>query len=150
MVDALRETRRVLADGGVLLDLRPLASPSPIEIVTRDQITRAGEIDGSPGQADDVASDRALGQVRKEGVIVPLRAEHFIVQFYWDSLEEMVDTVASTWQRRHVTPSERDLEPARRALRAAGPGARVRSSKQCRLTLYRSGSREHERAKLRA
>ena len=137
MVDALRETCRVLADGGALLDLRPIASPSPIEIVTCEGVTRAGEIDGSPGLADDVASDRALLQVREEGAIHPLREERFIVQFYWDSLDGMVDHVASYWKRRHVSPSESDLEPARCALRAAGPEARVRSSKQCSLTLYR-------------
>jgi hypothetical protein len=76
MVDALKESWRVLHNDGVLLDFRPLVDAPPIEIVSRESAQEVGSVDDSAAASDSGAADRALRTVVESGSSVhsPTRA----------------------------------------------------------------------------
>jgi len=89
MVHALQQAWRVLKPGGSLVDLRPLAANSPIEVVTGQQSRLAGRIDDSRDRLDDRAADKAVSQILRNGWFVREREETFDYIAFWDTLEEM-------------------------------------------------------------
>jgi hypothetical protein len=145
MVDALRECWRVLVSGGLLVDLRPVATSAPIEIVSSDNVAHAGSIDGSPGIVDDVASDRAMDVAVSEGWLERIGKVHFDFSFYWDSIDEMAKYLADHWQRRRVDPPPADLKAAREAFAISGAGSRLRSKERMLLATYRRGPERRPR-----
>ncbi len=57
---ALEEIQRVLAPGGTLLDLRPLANCWPVEIVLDDSPVETGRLTDMPtGLGDDQVANMA-------------------------------------------------------------------------------------------
>ncbi len=94
MVDALGGIWRILATGGTLVDLRPVPSKCPIELVTPDKITQVGEADASGIVADDEAADRAIGDAVERGWFLLRRRFQFNFDFYWDSVHEMATFIA--------------------------------------------------------
>lgn len=138
MVHALQETWRVLAVNGTLLDLRPLSSKCPIELVTPHEEVQVGEVDAFGAATDDVAADRAIRQVVEDGSFVPGRDAHFNFEFYWDTVGEMKTFMEASRRMTHVVPSYADLEKAHRDVSAGAEGpVRLRCRRPMMLAIYR-------------
>lgn len=138
MVDALRETHRVLRPSGLLLDLRPVAVDAPIEIVCGDEVRLIHSVDGSPGLPDDVASDEAVQRVVEAGVFVAEGERRtFPFHFYWDSVNEMETYVHAEWKNRRYPPSPEEFARIREAFDSAGAGAQIRATIELSLSTYR-------------
>jgi SAM-dependent methyltransferase len=128
MVHALKEIRRVLAPGGVLLDLRPVGDRWPVEVVNAagEEVGVAGRMEDLPAQlADDAASADALARAARAGWFVREREEFFDFFYYWDTVEEMKAHVDEKWAEYVGLPDE-VLAQARRLMGGAGAGGRVR------------------------
>jgi hypothetical protein len=67
MVHALEEIRRVLQPAGTLIDLRPLAGRWPVDVVSRRETLRAGQVsDLQQGLEDDAAANRAMAKAAED------------------------------------------------------------------------------------
>jgi len=138
MVDALEEIWRSLASGGTLVDLRPVSSLCPIEVVTSEKVIQVGEADGTGMAADDAAADRAVGDVVERGWLVPGRRLQFSFDFYWDGIGEMESFVADSVRMKNVAPPFADLEKAVRELDETEPyRTRIRCRRETMLAVYR-------------
>ncbi len=141
MVDALGGIWRVLATGGTLVDLRPVPSKCPIEVVTPEKITQVGEADASGMAADDAAADRAIGDAVERGWLLARRRVQFNFDFYWDSVREMATFIADSVRMKNVDPPVAELEKAVRELAARAKGrTRVRCRRATMLAVYRKVS----------
>jgi hypothetical protein len=99
MVHALSEIRRVLVPNGILLDLRPILSNWPVEIVSGRETRETGRIQGLPlGLADDEAANQSITQAEQEGWFTREAEEFFLYYYSWDSPSEMEEWVAEEWQ----------------------------------------------------
>ena len=106
MVDALKESWRVLHNDGVLLDFRPLVSAPPIEIVSGESAQEGGSVDDSAAASDSGAADSAIQTVVESGIFCPLTKTHFETAYYWDSVEEMSEYLTSRRHRMSMLPSQ--------------------------------------------
>ena len=131
MVHALREAQRVVRTGGVIVDLRPVATDAAIEVVTPNEVVRVGTVDGSPGKPHDDATNRALAASH----LARLRHWRFEVAIYWDSVDEMVTRLAGS--TRHLEPTLKDIGAAREKF-DANNGSRLRYHEAMVLTTYRA------------
>ena len=144
MVDALRETWRVLSAHGILVDLRPLPSSAcPVEVVTPQEVVQVGEVDASGTVADDVAADRAVAQVVQDGRYLLRKDTRFEFEFSWDSVSEMASFMDGSRRMRHVSPSYADLEKVHREWRArAGGRVRLRYWRTMLLAVYQKATNQ--------
>ncbi len=136
MVHALQECGRVLAPGGLLIDLRPFAGNWPLEVVAGRHRWSAGPLDDSQEQPDDAAANAALAHAIQAGWFVGERATTFQYAWYWDTLAELEAYIAERWT------TVMRLPPATRAavirlLARTGPGARLRLRRGMLLGCYR-------------
>lgn len=133
MVDALRECWRVLGDDGVLLDLRPVETPIPVERIDGDRVRKIGELDGTPGADQDAAAWSALERVRTEGRFERKRSVWFDVNLDCPSQAHLLDHLAAPSHRRR-TPTPEMVQQIREA--SAG-GERFRTRERLVLGTYR-------------
>ena len=99
MVHALREIRRVLVPGGVLIDMRPLADRWPVEVVSLREVKRTGRVLDLPEQTEaDIASNEAMQDAERQGWFAPERSELFQYVYSWDTPSEMEEFVKEEWQ----------------------------------------------------
>lgn len=142
MVNALRETWRVLAAKGTLVDLRPVSSRNVLEALTPDGAVRVGEVDAYGAAPDDAAADRAMRRVVEDGWFVPCRETHFDFDVFWDTVGEMASFIASSRRMQHVDPPYADLERIHRDLSSrAGARVRLRCRRPMLLAVYRRATR---------
>ena len=66
MVHALQECWRVLTPDGGLVDIRPLASEIPIDVIDDRGVQTAGFVDNSSWVQEEEASARALNSVLRK------------------------------------------------------------------------------------
>jgi len=97
MVHALKDIWRVLAPGGVLLDLRPYSASWPVEIVARERVIRLGAVDDSLALTDDIAASKAMQQVVDDGWYVREENGTFSYDWYWDTLDDLRTHVEERW-----------------------------------------------------
>jgi hypothetical protein len=142
MVDALRESWRVLSANGVVMDLRPLAlTARPVEVVTEEEAIQVGELDDAGTVADDVAADRAVAQVVQEGWLLLREDARFDFDFYWDTVGEMASFIEDSRRMKLVSPSYEDLERIQREWCAkAGGRVRLRYSRTMMLAVYQKAT----------
>lgn len=137
MVHALRETWRVLATGATLLDLRPLSTTCPIEVVTPAGETRVGEVDATGYASDDAAADRAVRRLVDDEWFRSRGETRFEFDFYWDTVAEMRGFMETSERMTRVSPSYADLQGTLRKLRAAEGGrGRLRCRRPTMLAVY--------------
>ena len=135
MVHALRECWRVLEPGGVLLDLRPVTSSSPIERIGSPSSVSIGAIDGSPGVDDDRASEAAMARVLRERLFRPVTRECFDLHTYWRDVDELIDHLRRPGRRRRA-PAPCELAGLRRSARRI-PGTGFRTRERMQLGVHR-------------
>ena len=136
MVDALRDSHRVLVPEGTLLDLRPKAETRPLEANLSDRVEIVGELDAQSPAADDEAADMAVHDAVQAGWLTAAGARQFRVAFYWDSVADLALYAAGGRHPKHVRPGWADLE---RAWRQLGP-SRFRCVRTLTLGAYRRSS----------
>ena len=142
MVDALRDSWRVLEAEGTLVDLRPVSARCPIDSVTGSRALPLGECNATATIEDDRAADRALLEQVTGGWLTPHHSAAFDIHFYWDTTAEMADFLQGGRVPKTVTPSYAAIN---RLLRAAGDRnaapARLRCTRHMTLCSYVKTSR---------
>jgi hypothetical protein len=98
MVHALQEVRRVLKPGGIVIDLRPICVAVPLFILTSTGWISAGIADRGPERVDDVAANRAMRIVVRDGSFKKLRLEYFNLNYYWNDLKELKMDLEGRWK----------------------------------------------------
>lgn len=86
MVDALSECWRVLEDGGLIVDLRPLHDTRAIEVMGEETIFVPGHIRYVERNTDDIACARAIEQVLQRGCFTRQMRGLFDFALYWEDL----------------------------------------------------------------
>jgi len=134
MVHALRETCRVLRPGGLLIDLRPIVSHPPVDVLGGDQAILAGRLDDSSDSADAIACDRTLRLAVEQRWLQRLAMEAFSYSMYWDTPEQMLEYVTAHWGEVQVP--EDVVVRAQRLADVAVPPVRVRIRLTMSITSY--------------
>ena len=99
MVHALSEIRRVLVPDGILVDLRPMLSSWPIEVVSAREIRETGHIRDLPlGLEDDHAANQSISRAEQNGWFSRTAEEFFPFYYSWDSPSEMEEWIADEWE----------------------------------------------------
>ena len=99
MVHALSEIRQVLVPTGILIDLRPVLSNWPIEVVSAREIRETGRIQDLPlGLADDNAANQSVAQAEQNGWFTREAEEFFPFYYSWDSPSEMEEWITDEWE----------------------------------------------------
>lgn len=96
---ALSEIRRILVPEGILIDLRPMLSSWPIEVVSSREIHKTGHIQDLPlGLADDKAANQSIARAEQNGWFTRQTEEFFPFYYSWDSPSEMEEWIAEEWE----------------------------------------------------
>ncbi len=135
MVHALKEFWRVLVPKGVLIDLRPLHTSPPIEIVAGGEVLIAGYVDESRGVPNDTAANNSMAQAVQADWFVCEKEEAFDFATYWDTPDEL-KAYAEEWWSNSRLPEEA-LEEARRLASSNSAVARVRVRYETLISRYR-------------
>ena len=137
MVHALEEIRRVLVRDGILIDLRPLADRSSVEVVSASETRRAGLVDQLPEDvANDEAANRSVVQAGERVWFKRERETFFPFNYYWDSPQEMQEYVEVEWGD-FITIDEKVLQRTRSMCAVANADARIRIPLKMLITRWR-------------
>src|SRR5262245_51870770 len=110
MVHALRQIWRVLVPRGWLLDVRPLSTNAPLEVVAGSKVWLAGRVDESTGLPDDHATNQSLQTVVREGWFVSEDQARFDYAWYWDTLDQLRTHIAEKWSTSMQLPAAVEAE----------------------------------------
>jgi hypothetical protein len=144
MVHALNEIRRVLVPDGALIDLRPILSHWPIEVVSAREVRETGHIQDLPlGLADDQAANQAIAQAARDGWLLREAEEFFPYYYSWDSPSEMEEWVTEEWH--DFVELDEESEKATRSAWALGdPDSQVRVGVKMLITRWKkTGMGDH-------
>jgi hypothetical protein len=134
MVHALEGIHRLLKPAGALIDLHPVAEPSPVEIHQRGTIGLVGHLSVRQWCADFEHADVALAEVKRRGLFVVEQEGRFDSLTYYDSAAEMSASVKESIDKfardaqsaaEAVPHAEALAARAEELLRTAGPGAEL-------------------------
>ena len=115
MVHALGEIYRVLAPGGVLIDLRPIADRWSIEVFSARETRETGHVTDLPlGLEDDNAANEAMRNAESKGWFTRENETFFPLHYVWDTASDMEKWVDEEWTNFIGLGDE-----ARRATRSA-------------------------------
>ena len=98
MVDALKQARRWLRPGGLLVDLHPIADPALL--IVGDMI--AGPIDNGAAPARHQAATDAIRAAVREGLFRIDDSTEFDFSTYADTLDELQDFIVSEWREGRI------------------------------------------------
>lgn len=105
MVHALEEVWRVIEADGWLIDIRPVASNPPLDIILKDDVKFAGDIDDSEWVHDEELVNDALEIIFARGDYVKERVERFQLTSYWDTIEGMTTYADENWEDTKIPES---------------------------------------------
>lgn len=126
MVHALREIHRVLASGGVLIDVRPLLDQWPVEVSWAGGYREVGKVtDLREPLADDVAANAAMNEADAGIGFAREREAAYSFSYYWDTPKEMQNYIAESWDDV-ISIDEGVWNSLGSARASAGAEARVR------------------------
>jgi hypothetical protein len=135
MVYALKEAWRVLAPRGVMVDLLPLSLDAPLDILFKEEKEFVGVADTSPDLDTEIAADRAIEKVVKEGYFRELSVDRFEVAYCWDTVRGMMADIRDRW-KDDVIIEESIVRRAHELFRKHRGHKKVRFLIQMRLTKY--------------
>ena len=135
MVHALEESWRVLAQGGVLVDIRPYLGNMRLEAMDNDGTALAGIIDDSDLEPDHKAVDRTLAGGLKSGMFIKEEEKFFDYEYFWDAPKEFETYVEENWTNRKV--SKANYSKLRKLVKNSSGEARVRLTDERVITRYR-------------
>ena len=98
MVHALLECWRVLGRDGNLIDLRPVHSNPPIEVIAGASRFVAGHLCDEVEAADDVAANEAVDEVVRRGYFAPQMRDTFEFASYGNTLEGLQAYADRKWR----------------------------------------------------
>lgn len=119
-----------------MIDLRPLASGWPVEIVSPDTEILAGRIDDNKRIRVDVASNNAVSAAIQRGWFKKENEDLFEYAYYWDTVEEMMAYVEADWWNAAVVPNDVAVE-AHRLVEVAGERVEIRIRRTMVIASYR-------------
>ena len=134
MVHALEQAWQALRPGGLLVDLRPLALDSPLEVLGAEREERAGLVDMSADLPDDRAVDEAIEAAVRAEVFAPRANREFGFAYYWQSLDGMLEYTRERWDTA-VFPAD-TLTTAQSLQAQLGSTARFRIVLPMHLATY--------------
>jgi hypothetical protein len=137
MVHALEETKRVLKPGGMLLDLRPVASYWPLEVFVDGEAKIAGRIDDSADALDDDKANEAINTVVSNKLFRQIIADSFEYHYYWDTVEQMDAFFQEKWSMDVRLPSE-VLGEAKRLAASESFESKVSIRRKIIIGIYRA------------
>ena len=137
MVHALSEIRRVLVPNGILIDLRPVLSRWPVEVVSAREIRQTGRIQDLPlGLADDEAANQSIAQAERMGWFRREAEEFFPYYYSWDSPSEIEEWIIDEWHD-FVELDEESRRATRSAWALGDADATIRVAVNMLLTRWR-------------
>ena len=89
MVHALEEIHRLVKPTGILIDIHPVAEPSPIELHQGEKIELVGDLSVRQWCSDYQHADEALTEIKQRGLFIIEREGMFNSLTYYDSAAEM-------------------------------------------------------------
>jgi hypothetical protein len=134
MVHALEEIHRLVKPTGILIDIHPVAEPSPIEIHQGEKIEPVGDLSVRQWCSDYQHADEALIETQRRGLFTVEREGMFNSLTYYDSAAEMrtdwkaaIDKFARDAQSivESVPHAEAMAEQAEELMQAAANGAEL-------------------------
>ena len=134
MVHALEEIHRLVKPTGILIDIHPVAEPSPIKIHQGEKIEPVGDLSIRQWCSDYQHADEALTEIKQRGLFMIEREGMFDSLTYYDSAAEMrtdwkaaIDKFARDAQSIDESAPQADAMAARaeELMQAAGSGAEL-------------------------
>jgi hypothetical protein len=135
MVHALEESWRVLAPGGVLIDIRPYSNNPALEILSGQAVYHAGQIDDSLGLPIDLAADHAVQTLVARGAFLKQHEARFPLAYYWHSLLELQTYILEKWADSSHLPEEVLKKAQARVAVARGP-IQIRIQREMLIARY--------------
>jgi hypothetical protein len=140
MVHALSEIRRVLVDGGIMIDLRPILDRWPIEVTSARSIRETGRIqDLPPGNADDEAANRSIARAEQDGWFIRQAEDFFPFIYSWDTPSEMETWIEEEWED-FIRLDEDTKQATRSAWATSDADARVQVRVKMLITRWKAAA----------
>lgn len=137
MVHALDEIRRVLVNGGIMIDLRPILDGWPIEVTSARSSRGTGRIQDLPaGIADDNAANQSIAQAEQYGWFIRQDEVFFPFVYSWDTPSEMEEWIEEEWED-FIRLDEETKHATRSAWASADADARVQVNVKMLITRWR-------------
>jgi len=135
MVHALKEAWRTLVPHGTLIDVRPLSTDVPLEIVYEGGSDEAGMVDMSPEIDLDISADNAITTVTSEGMYTQQNEGYFSFTYYWKTVKGMQEDIAEFWEGEVNIP-EQVWQQAHLLFRKRRPKTHIRLATRMKLGVY--------------
>src|SRR5690348_11409583 len=132
MVDALREAKRVLGPGRVLIDVHPLIAPMIAEVVAGGEAVWAATVDSCGTREDIAAADAAVASAVSSRWFACEKVLTFELEVYCDTAADL-RAYAEERKLRDAAIPYRELDERRREW---GPAARLRCRRPWGLRTY--------------
>lgn len=135
MVHALKESWRVLAAKGTLIDIRPRLGNMRLEALSEKGEMLAGLVDDSALVRDHEEVERTLAWGERQGLFAKEEERVFDYAYYWETLEDFRDYVDENWVNRRV--SRKLMRKARKIVAEAEGRTRIRIRDERVIARYR-------------
>jgi hypothetical protein len=145
MVHALDEIRRVLVDGGIMIDMRPILDHWPVEVTSSRQTRQIGHIMDLPaGLADDEAANQSIAQAEQDGWFIRQAEDFFPFVYSWDTPSEMEEWIETEWHD-FIRLDQETKQATRSAWASADADARVQIEVKMLITRWRAAAQTSKR-----